>query len=198
MAAVAWAPDYVSADALGEFVRANAGDPYVQDYATAASRSVDDLCNRQFGLMDLPATLVYDASRAAQLTNGRWLVQIDDVMMTAGLTVAVDGVPVGAGDYRLWEPNAAAYGRPYTGITFTDRPTGEVAVTTRFGWSAVPASVPAAVRLQGSRWHVRRESPYGTAGSPAEGSEIRLSSLLDPDVRGILRGARLVRPRRPR
>lgn len=195
---VVWAPDYVTADDLAEFVRASDDDPYVADYATAASRAVDDLCNRQFGLMDAPATLVYDASRAAQLGNGRWLVQTDDMMITAGLTVAVDGAPVDAGDYRLWEPNAAAFGRPYTGITFTYQPTGDVAVTTKFGWASVPASVPAAVRLQGNRWHVRRESPYGTAGSPAEGSEIRLSNRLDPDVRAILRGARLMRPRRPR
>lgn len=191
-----WAPDYVDADDLAEFVRAAADDPYVADYATAASRAVDDLCNRQFGVMDAPATLVYDASSAAQLGNGRWLVPIDDVMVDiVGVTVTVDGAPAA---YRLWEPNAGAFGRPFTGVTFTDRPTGEVAVTTRFGWSSVPASVPAAVRLQGNRWHVRRESPYGTAGSPSEGSEIRLSNLLDPDVRAILRSARLVRPRRPR
>jgi hypothetical protein len=36
--------------------------------------------------------------------------------------------------------------------------------------------------LQASRFYARRDSPYGVAGSPDLGSEVRLLSKVDPDV----------------
>jgi hypothetical protein len=78
-----------------------------------------------------------------------------------------------------------------------DRPAGDVDVTARFGWNAVPAGVSGATWLQVNRWNARRESPYGVAGSPTEGSEVRLSAVLDPDVRAILSGAKLIRKPMP-
>lgn len=195
-----WAPDYETEAVLADFVRTASDDPYIAGYGTAASRAVDEACNRQFGQMAAAATLTYDATRAAQLDNGRWLLLVDDVQDLTGVTVTVDGTAVAAGvdGYQWWERNAAAFGVPYTGITLRDRPCGDVDVFAKFGWSAVPAPVPAAVRLQVNRWHIRRESPYGTAGSPSEGSEIRLAARLDPDVRAILSGAKLIRARMPR
>lgn len=190
-----WAPDYVDAADLIDFVRTSADNPYVATYGTAAARAVDDFCNRQFGQLDAAATFTYDATTAAPLANGRWLLLVDDVQDVTGMTVTVDGTAVT--DYVMWERNEAAKGRPYTGITLASRPTGDVDVFARFGWSSVPAAVPGAVWLQVNRWNVRRESPYGTAGSPSEGSEVRLSARLDPDVRTMLAGGRLVRARMP-
>lgn len=194
-----WAPDYADAADLADFVRTASDNPYVGTYGTAAARAVDDFCNRQFGQLDAPATFTYDACNAAPLDNGRWLLLIDDVQDITAATVTVDGAAVAAGadGYQWWERNAVAKGLPYTGITLADRPSGDVDVFARFGWSAVPAAVPGAVWLQVNRWHIRRESPYGTAGSPSEGSEVRLSARLDPDVRAMLSG-RLVRARMPR
>lgn len=195
-----WAPDYVDEADLVDFVRTASDNPYVGTYGTAAARSIDDFCNRQFGKLDTPATFTYDACAAAQLENGRWLLSVDDVQDLTGVTVTVDGTVVAAGvdGYQWWERNALAKGYPHTGITLAARPTGDVDVLAPFGWSAVPAAVPGAVWLQVNRWHIRRESPYGTAGSPSEGSEIRLSARLDPDVRAILAGGRLIRARMPR
>lgn len=195
-----WEPSYVDDAELADFVRTASDDPYIPGYGTAASRAVDDFCNRQFGQMDAAATLTYEAVNAAQLPSGRWLLLVHDVQDLTGVTVTVDGTAVAAGvdGYQWWERNAAAFSRPYTGITLRDRPCGDVDVFAKFGWSAMPAAVPSAVRLQVNRWHIRRESPYGTAGSPSEGTEIRLSARLDPDVRAILSGAGIIRARMPR
>ena len=50
-----WKPDYVDEADLIEFVQANADNPYVGTYGTAASRAIDDACNRQFGRLDVSA-----------------------------------------------------------------------------------------------------------------------------------------------
>lgn len=195
-----WAPDlYVDEQALIDFVRVESDNPYVGTYGTAAARAIDDACNRQFGQLDTPGTFTYDALGAAQLDTGRWLLLVDDVPNTSGVVVTVDGDEVAAGvdGYQWWPRNELAKGRPYTGITLANRPTGDVDVLASFGWAAIPAGVTAASWLQVNRWNVRRESPYGTAGSPSEGSEVRLSARLDPDVRAILSGG-LIRARMPR
>lgn len=195
-----WAPDYVTDSELEDFVRAVTGDAYIPGYGTAASRAVDDYCNRQFGRFDDDVEMIYDGCDASQLPNGRWLLPVDDVPAAAGITLTVDGTATTAGvdGYQLFPRNNLVVGRPCTGLTFATKPCGDVSLTTRFGWLAVPAAVPAAVRLQVNRWHIRRESPYGTAGAPQEGSEIRLSARLDPDVRTVLSGGGVVRARLPR
>lgn len=192
-----WAPDYVDPEVLADFVRANADDPYVAVYGTAASRAVDDYCGRQFGQLAAAATLTYEAHRAAQLPSGRWLVRVDDLQDTSGLTVDVDGTALDSGDdgYHLWPRNNAVLGRPYTGVTLASRPSADLNVLGRFGWNSVPTPVMGATWLQVNRWHTRRESPYGIAGSPSEGSEVKLTAVLDPDVRAILAGGGLIRKR---
>lgn len=196
-----WEPDYIDGPDLAAFVRTASDDPYVAGLATAASRAVDDLCHRQFGKLDAPASFTYEAVDAVQdPRSGRWLLAVDDVYTAAGFALTVDGTTVSEGvdGYQLWPRNAVAKGGVYTHVSLYDRPYGDVVPTSPFGWAAVPAQVVAAARLQGSRWHVRRESPYGTTGQPSEGTELRLSARMDPDVRAMLRSARLVRARRPR
>lgn len=193
-----WQPDYVPEADLIDFVQVNSDNPYVATYGTAASRAIDEVCNRQFGRLDTSAAFEYDHTDAAQLADGRWLVITDDIPATDILQVTVDGgaLDVGADGYQLWPRNAIAKGRPYEGVTLCARPYESISVSNRFGWLATPAAVTAAVWLQVNRWNVRRESPYGIAGSPTEGSEVRLSSLLDPDVRALLRS--VARARMPR
>lgn len=194
-----WEPDYVDVADLADFARVAADNPYVGTYGTAASRAVDGFCNRQFGQLAAPATFTY-RSPAVRMRDGRWLVQIDDLMTTVGLVVVVNGVTTSEGTdgYRLWPDNAIAKGRPATAITLDACPDGDVDVTAQFGWAAYPAAVTGATWLQVNRWMARRESPYGIAGSPSEGSEVRLSALLDPDARTMLAAANLVRARMPR
>ena len=60
--------------------------------------------------------------------------------------------------------------------------------TTSVQFDPVPSSVKLAVLLQASRWVKRREAPFGIAGSPEMGNELRLLAKLDPDVMVLLAG----------
>jgi hypothetical protein len=211
-----WAPDYVDLPETKRYLRVPAGDTvddtWIGELITAASRAVDGRCNRQFGTAD--GLRVYEASEAVpDLTRaGWWLLVTDDIradqllptplrpgqLAAPGDTigVAVGGQPVPAGGVQLLPRNAAADGTVYTGLRLATRPMGDVAVMGGWGWPSPPAQVRTATLLQVGRWHVRRESPYGTAGSPADGSETRLLAKLDPDVAVML--VRLSRTRGPR
>lgn len=193
---MAWKPDYITGVQLAAYVRAAADDAYVAGLATAASRAVDGACHRQFGQLAEPAVRYYPRAGVVYLPNRcRWLVRTEDFQDTTDMVVEVDGQAVAAGvdGYQLWPRNAAADGVPYTGITLATAPAGDVDATVRWGWSAVPAAVVQACYLQGNRWHVRRASPYGTAGSTQDGSTTSLTARLDPDVRGMLSAAGLIR-----
>jgi hypothetical protein len=96
--------------------------------------------------------------------------------------------------------NAAQTGRPFTKLYVDDdsaaKPTTErhgVTISAVWGWDAVPVPVEQATLLQASRFHARRFSPYGVAGSPEAGSEMRLLAKLDPDVELALARSRLIR-----
>ena len=55
-----------------------------------------------------------------------------------------------------------------------------------WGWSSVPYEIQMATKLQASRLFVRKQSPFGVAGSVDIGT-VRLSSRLDPDVEALVR-----------
>ena len=61
-----------------------------------------------------------------------------------------------------------------------------VRVTAVWGWPSVPAEISMATKLQASRLFIRRQSPFGIAGTPDLGT-VRLSSRLDPDVEALIR-----------
>lgn len=198
---MAWAPDYVTTAELRSYLNISdsADDTQLALAITAASRAVDTDTNRQFGKVASGEERFYtgrwDACRA------RWVVDIDDLMSVSGLDPQVQdstGADVGAiTPYTLEPRNAAAVGRPWTQLvvatTSTYKPTGlanEVAITALWGWTAVPDTVKQATLLQASRLFSRRTSPYGIAGSPDTGSELRLLARVDPDVAVMLRSYR--------
>jgi hypothetical protein len=85
--------------------------------------------------------------------------------------------------------NAAAEGQPWTNLIVNRdsavTPGGTedgIEVTATFGWTAVPVPIKQATAMQASRFLSRRDSPFGVAGSPEAGNEIRLLPKLDPDV----------------
>jgi hypothetical protein len=61
-----------------------------------------------------------------------------------------------------------------------------VKVTGVWGWPSIPAEIAMATKLQASRLFIRRQSPFGIAGTPDLGT-VRLSSRLDPDVEALIR-----------
>ena len=196
-----WQPDYITEQGMSDYVRISddIDDVEIANAITGASRAVDHHTNRQFGLLAAPAQWSY--TPWPDYDRGLWTVTIDDLMTVVGLVVATPSGGVTTG-YTLEPRNNLAKGKPYTRLVFNqDSPVqpiwGEdVLVTGRFGWLAFPAPVVLASKLQASRFLSRRESPYGIAGSPDAGSEMRLLSRVDPDVGVSLRG--YVRPRRAR
>jgi hypothetical protein len=184
---------------------------------TAASRAVDRSTGRQFGSVTAEDRfytaqwvpphhqrgggqgLVFTVDPVAVLAarHGHWAVEIDDLQDNTGLTVHYDTdgdgtYPLEVTDYRLLDINAAAKGKPWTSLRFG--PAADVfgvefgvKAHAPWGWTAVPNTIKSATLLQGSRYLSRRDSPYGVAGSPDAGTEIRLLPKLDPDVALMVR-----------
>jgi hypothetical protein len=198
---MAWKPDYCTTAELKSFLRITdtVDDTQLGFVVTAASRAIDVECNRQFGIVAAAEQRFYTGRWDKQ--RCRWIIEIDDLMSTANFAAIIvdsEGVTVGTIDDYVLEPrNAAAAGKPWTQIAVRPnaqfKPTGvvdEVAVTALWGWTAVPTPVKQASLLQSSRFHARRDSPFGVAGSPDQGSELRLLNRLDVDVSVSLRDFR--------
>lgn len=200
---MAWAPDYCTVAELKTHLRiADTDDDTPLAIAvTAASRAVDHACNRQFGQTDPAAAryYTYDGACHDVGVGYRQMLEIDDLMTTTSLVVKVDRDDDGTfeetlvegTDFRLFPWNAAANGRPWShiillsGEAFPYQPRA-VEVTAKWGWTAVPSIVKQATLIQAARFFQRRNSPYGVAGSPDLGNELRLLSRLDPDVAVML------------
>jgi hypothetical protein len=197
-----WAPDYVTAGNLDSYLEIGdtVDDVLLAGWATASSRAVDNWANRQFGQTATAVSRTYRRVPFYNPTSGLWELQIDDLQDLTGFTV--NGVAFASSGAVLLPDNAPSDGVPYTRIGFAIQPApispGVTVVNTlvgKWGWSAVPAAVPAACKLQAARWNFRRNAPAGVAGSPDQGSEVRLLARLDPDVATVMAG--LGRPRRP-
>jgi len=194
-----WKPDYLTVAAAAAYLRIPAGDTVddteLQVWVSTASRAIDEYCNRQFGQLAAPAARVYRRTPVLDPTLGLWCFDIDDVQDVTGFLV--NGVAYASSGAVLLPDNAPADGRPWTRLGVTSYPSpsspgSPVAgvLTGRWGWSAQPVQVGAAMRLQVSRWSFRRDAPSGVAGSPESGSEMRLLARLDPDVKTSLAGLR--------
>jgi len=186
---VAWAPDYYASDVdLKGYLRMEASDTAddaeIVLACISAARAVDKACHRQFGVLAAAAEWFYKAEYDRR--RGRWVVVVDDFATTAGLVVKVNGVATT--DYVKEPTRAVDKGKVWTQIALGTAVTctgddDEIGVTVAWGWSAVPSPVKQASLLQAARFLARRESPYGIAGSPSDGSELRLLATVDPDVR---------------
>lgn len=193
---MAWSPDYVTVSELAAFVRIldNADDSQLGLAISAASRAVDRHCNRQFGLVGSAEARYY--TPRYNCDEHKWYVEIDDLMTTTGLLVAFDSdeddtFGEAVTDYVLRPRNAAAKGRPWTEMVFSRDVTlyeyaDSIRVTANYGWTAVPSAIKEATMLQASRIFMRRNAPFGVAGSTEMGSDLRLLSKVDPDVEVIL------------
>lgn len=172
-----WAPDYVTLAELKHYVRVDddTDDAELALAIPAASRAVDRCAGRQFGIVAAEER-TYQATYSSRTC--RWLASIDDLQTTVGLVTP-------NADYRLEPRNAVAKGLAWTHISFGTDPLdddGELLLTAPWGWSATPVAAKFATSLQASRFAARRDSPYGVAGSPQLGSELRLLARVDPDV----------------
>jgi len=186
---MAWAPDYITLAQAKAWLRIGdtVDDDEIEEQIASVSRRIDRACGRQFGILDAIDewfyTLTWDRHQ------DRWITEIDDVATQAGMIVKVDGVVTT--DYTLEPRQAVAKGTVWTRLVLGEGASGTDArdglgLTALFGWPAFPAPVTGASKLQLSRFMARRDSPFGIAGSPDSGSEMRLLARLDPDVNLML------------
>lgn len=184
-----WKPDYVDlSQPLGgdiqEYLRIDddADDVWLGLAVSAASRTVDRHCRRQFGRTDAVEErryrIRYNRAQCA------WVADVDDLMGTLD-DLTLNGVALA--DPELYPLNAAAEQKPWTQLVIPDevrygleRPYVDVAE--RWGWLAIPETVEQATAIQAGRVAMRRGALFGVAGSPDAGSEVRLLAKLDPDV----------------
>lgn len=190
-----WQPNYITTERLASYMRTDP-DASAAELAVvvgSASRAADKSTNRQFG-QSAPLEPRFYTPRWSH-KRGCWFVDVDDFMDSTGIAVAVDTVGDGsftgvAAPVKLWPYNAAAKRRPWTRIdivaTGTVQPcggAGEVRVTPAYwGWDEVPEPIELATLLQANRFANRADAPFGIAGSPSDGSEMRLLARLDPDL----------------
>lgn len=193
---MAWEPDYTDLAAYKHFARIDDADTQDDDEITVAipmvSRAIDRQAGRQFGQTATAVAAVYTPRYS--WAKSQWYVETEDMGDVTGLSVQWDSTgdrtyatTVDASDYVLWPYNAAFKGRPYERIYFTSSAPVTasvigVRVTVKWGWVTVPTGIVGATHLQINRIHNRRDAPFGVAGSPDSGSEMRLLAKLDPDV----------------
>lgn len=197
-------PDYATLAELKLYLRISdtTDDANLALDITAASRAVDQFCNRPFGLTGSAIQRLY--TWLGDTVDGQQALAIDDLMTTVGLVVTADTSStytysttlVLNTDFDLYPYNAVADLVPFTHIVRRDTslqpwPTPQArprafSVVGNWGWSTVPSAVEIATLFQAARFFVRRNSPYGVTGSPELGSEMRLQAKLDPDLQTAL------------
>lgn len=192
---MAWAPDYAEASDLKAYthIQHDTDAAQIALAISAASRSIDLHCGRQFGLVAAPEARYYTPRWDKELR--RWTVTMDDLMTVTGISVMADlddsgGYTEEIDAYALKPVNAAPKGRPWTSFVVLPSSTvlpcadqDSVEVTARWGWTTVPVTVKQACLLQASRILSRRDAPFGVTGSPDNGGgELRLLAKVDPDV----------------
>ncbi|MGH7426553.1 MAG: phage gp6-like head-tail connector protein [Candidatus Methylomirabilales bacterium] len=204
--------DYVTVAEMKGFLRITdtVDDTELAFAVTAASRTIDQAANRHFGQEDPATARYYTATAPASVTRngrvptdlffGRWNLETDDISTTTSLVVKTDQDDDGVfettlvlnTDFRLWPYNAPGESRPFERIvlassgSFPVHPRG-VEITAKWGWTSVPSLIRQAARIQAARLSKRRDSPFGVAGSPEMGNELRLLAKLDPDVAVLVR-----------
>jgi hypothetical protein len=168
-------------------------DTMLEISITASSRMIDDYTDRFFyrsGTTQTPATYYYTPL-------DWWTCNIDDNVSIS--EVATDdnfdqtwSTVWATSDYFTEPINNPNRGWPITRLVAIDRyvfPTNlpnSLRVKGVFGWTAVPSEINQACIIQSSRLFVRKQSPFGIAGTPEIGT-VRLTSRLDPDVEALIR-----------
>ncbi len=168
-----------------------ADDPFLSMALEAASRAIDNFTGRFFYKGPLAQQRFYESDND--------LIVTDDIMSPPNEVVIAFASTAGSYvessvNLRLYPANAPANGEPFTHLrpdkaTYT-YPVKEgvlVRITAQYGWPAVPPEVRQATLIQALRFAQRRHAPFGVAGSPEVGSEVRLLSRLDPDVEALVR-----------
>lgn len=177
------------------------GDEVMEAAINAASRAVDNYCQRRFWLDGSLVARTFIPQSLTLLEFG------DDIGSTSGLILATDASGDGsfettwaAGDYQLLPVNAPyawPEAKPWTEVRAVGSKTfpwlvntwltrlDRVQITAKWGWPAVPDAVGYACRIKAARLVSRKDSPQGVLGFGDFGP-VRLSRSEDADVMGLL------------
>lgn len=160
---------------------------------TSTSRMIDDFTGRFFyanGTIGSPVIRYYTP-------NDPWSLAVDDFVSISAIATDDNfnqtwSTVWATSDYMFEPINNPRRSWPYSRILATGRYVWPYylpqacKITGVWGWPAVPSEVNQACIIQSSRIFVRKQSPFGIAGTPELGT-VRLSSRLDPDVEAFLR-----------
>ena len=171
-------------------------DTAIEAAILTASRQIDEYCQRFFyqeGTEAAPSTRYYTALNP-------WSLEIDDVVTLTEVAtdtgfdtpLQYDQVWNLSSDIMVEPVNNDKKGWPYTRLLAV----GEYVwpyffpqtcrIKGVFGFPEIPYEVELACKIQASRLFVRKQSPFGIAGSVELGT-VRLNSRLDPDVEMLLK-----------
>lgn len=169
-------------------------DTAIQAAIFAASRMIDDYCQRGFyqeGTLASPVVKYYTPVSP-------WYLEIDDLLQPTEIASRANQ----SGPFtQIWdldtdvmyEPvNNPENGRPVTRLLAIQTYVWPyffpqtVKITGVWGFKEVPYEVELACKIQASRLFIRKQSPFGIAGSIELGT-VRLNSRLDPDVEILLK-----------
>lgn len=174
-------------------------DALIENSINAASRMIDQYCNRYFYSTGAGEARYFKATDAYNC----W---IDDCQTITEVRTAQSN-PItynqiwDSTDYQSIPANTYANGayQPITGLTAvynyffpTWQESNLVKVTGTWGWPAVPEPVKFATIIQASRLFKRLESPLGVAGVSDMGI-MRVGSNIDGDVAQLINPFRLLR-----
>ena len=177
----------------------------------AATRNIDDACNR-------PDGFVSDTTASARLYpgNNQEFIRIDEFTSVTQVRVR----PAATSDYETWtsadymacagdrrfpDYNPAAKGKPYTAlrtdpngdytIFYADTEYPTVEVTACWGYAtSVPVTVKTACIMQAVRWYKRLKSGMSDTLASVDTGLLMYTKTLDPDVKRLLRDGRYIRP----
>lgn len=194
---------YVNADTLAAYIASANNETAIptdnretelEAACAAASRRVEEFCNRVFWDADSATARVYSARHIDRL-------DLDEFHTTTGLVIATDTTGDGtydttwsSTDYQLEPVNGVRHGRPgwpYSTIRavgdyrFPVNAEARVQVTARWGWADIPAEVTQATLITAHRLFMRATSPEGVAGFDQLGAVFRVARV-DPDVADLL------------
>ena len=169
-------------------------DTAIEAAILAASRMIDDYCQRAFyqeGTLAAPVTKYYSPVSP-------WYLEIDDLIEPTEIRSRANQIGAFNTVWDLdtdlmYEPvNNPEIGRPITRLLAIQTYVWPyffpqtVKITGVWGFKQIPYEVELACKIQASRLFIRKQSPFGIAGSVELGT-VRLNSRLDPDVEILLK-----------
>lgn len=174
-------------------------DYLIEQSINAASRMIDQYCNRYFYSGSAGEVRYYKANDALTC----WIDDCQTVteVATSPTDPIVFDTVWSVSDYQLNPENTVANGayQPATSLTAIQNyvfpiwnDINLVRVTGTFGWPSVPDPIKFACIIQASRLYKRLESPLGVAGVSDIGI-MRVGSSVDGDVAQLCNPYRLLR-----